>query len=257
MQTLSHQSLETIDHYLHFRLGSAVSSVPYFNNKTARVRRALSVFVGKGSPHEITDEAEALVFKNHINGSALADESLKKLLVDNHIGIDCSGFAYHVLDAESFAAKKIRLNRKLHFIHSHGLVGMFVSRLHPAQNVDVATLADDKNSRLVSLDETKPGDMITMISNSEDDERNHILVIHGVDYGDGGRPIKIHYSHAVAYPEDGIYGSGIRQGTISLAPADRTLMTALWTENGSAAGAERIFARAEKSKTELRRLRWF
>ncbi len=257
-ETLSKEALAVIDGYLHFRLGAAVSSVPYFNNKTVRARGAMNAVVGKGSPREIYDEAEMLAFKNHAKPEALTGEALKKLLADNNIGIDCSALAFYTLDAESRARGKGSVKKHLHFIRSFGLVGTLLARLRPANITDVSTLASDVNSRTITIREVTPGDMITMLGGPDSNDRNHILIVHQVDRDGSGNaaPSKIYYTHAVAYPEDGIYGSGIKQGVIEIAFPDKGILDQVWKENGTPEGAARIFTRAQTSKTELRRLKW-
>ncbi|MDE2038222.1 MAG: hypothetical protein KGI69_03320 [Patescibacteria group bacterium] len=252
-KTLTPRALSVIDQYLHFKVGGAVCSVPYFNNKTVRARAALPVFVGKGSPKEIFDEMSAFLVKSHVSPDSVADDALKKLLVDNSIGIDCSAFAYYVLDAESREAGKKPLDRRLSPIRASGLLGRIAFKLNPAKNIDVATFANDKNSVVIRPEDSQPGDVITMMKDDGHDSRNHILVIHQVEYQNFAAT-KIHYSHAIAYPEDGLYGSGIRQGTIEIADPGKPLLDQAWTEDGKTGADSRIAARARESTTELRRL---
>jgi hypothetical protein len=269
-RTLSAPSLSTIDQYLHFQTGSAVCSVPYFNNKTRGARGALRVLGGKGSPKDIQDETENILLKNRISSTTISDEALKKLLVDNSVGIDCSGFVYHVLDAESIHQKKGNLKNHLAFVQSPGFIGTLRARFRPVENSGVTTFANDKNSKIVPLAEVQPGDIITMVPGTplatsyehlnvvttKGAERDHILVIHQVEYADS-IPSKIYYSHAVAYPEDGIYGTGIKQGAIEITHPSQSLLSQRWIENGQEGTANRIFTRANKSDTQLRRLHWF
>jgi len=254
-KTLSPRALSVIDQYLHFKVGAAVCSVPYMNNKTLKARGALPAYMGKGSPKEIAEEASGFLLKNHIRIDSLADESLKKLLVDRGLGIDCSALAYYILNAESEETTKGSLDKHLHFVQSHGLVGKFMSRIRPANNTGVLTLADEKNSAPVPTGKAQPGDMVIMLGDPDDKERNHILVIHQVDY-QNFMPTKLFYSHAVAYPEDGEYGTGIKQGSIEIMDPAKGLLDQKWSENGKEGSANNIFVRAQKSKTELRRLKW-
>ena len=263
-KTLSPRAMSVIEQYLHFRIGAAACSVPYFNNKTVRAKMALRAFVGKGSPKDIFDEAETFMVKNHLPAASLADESLKKILVDENIGIDCSGFAYYVLNAESEEMKKGSISKHASFVNCHGLLGKMRCSVRPAENCDVATLANDKNSSIVPLNEIRPGDMITMTGSSAEavkeggfvgSERDHILVIHQVEY-QNFVPYQLHYSHAVAYPEDGIYGSGVKQGVIAIVDINRVITAGKWSEGGKEGETNRIFMRAQRSKTEVRRLRW-
>lgn len=245
-KTLSPSALNVINQYMHFSLGSAVCAIPYFNNKTARMRIALRAYIGKGSPKDIHDEASAIMIKNHISIDSVADEGLKKLLVDNNIGIDCSGLAYYILSAESESLGKKTLGSHLSFTNRSGFLGKIRAKIRPVENCDVATLANDANSHIVNLGDIRPGDMITMVSDSE---RDHILVVHRVENAD------IYYTHAIAYAEDGLYGTGVRQGKIGLATEPLTgsmsdIFKAVWSEN-------KIVERAKKSKTEIRRLKWF
>lgn len=255
-KTLSNRALSVIDQYLHFKFGSAVCSVPYFNNKTVKARAALRPQIGKGSPEEIHEEVQSILVKEHMQGASLADESLKKLLADADLGIDCSAFAYYVLNAENEERGKGGLDKHISFVNCTGVVGKLRCALRPIENCDVSTLAHDKNSGLVPLKEIEPGDFISLTGGPEGFERDHILVIHQVEYQNFA-PTKIHYSHAVAYPEDGLYGSGIKQGEIEILDPAKSLLEARWTENGKEGSANFIFLRIQRSKTEIRRLNWF
>ncbi|MDE2040868.1 MAG: hypothetical protein KGI59_00560 [Patescibacteria group bacterium] len=256
VSSLSQAARAVIDGYRHFRLGSAVSSVPYFNNKRLKARAALRAVIGKGSLREIRDEAHALAIRNHADIDRLADGSLKKLLTDANLGLDCSAYAYYILDAESIARGKGPLRSHLRFTHARGIIGKIRAGIRPVENCDVATLADAANSRAIEIHDAKPGDMITMINDGDESEHDHILVISEIEFSTNA-PRKISYTHAVAYPEDGVYGTGIKQGTIELSDNSLAITDGLWNEGGSAAGAERIFRRASHSRTELRRLNWF
>ena len=255
-KTLSTRALSVIDQYLHFQLGSGVCSVPYFNNKTLRRRGTLRVLGGKGSPKDIYDEVYTLLVKDHVSLDTLSDEALKKILTDNNIGIDCSGFAYYILNAESEELKKGSLGKHLHFMYAHGVIGFIASRLSPEKNTDVATFADNKNSRVILTSDINPGDMITMTAVGQDKVRNHILIIHQVEY-QNFVPIVIHYSHSVAYPEDGVYGSGIHQGTITILDQHKPITEQQWSEGGTSSQTLPILLRARQATTEVRRLRWW
>ena len=254
-KTITPRAMSVIDQYLHFKVGAAACSVPYFNNRTVRARASLRAEAGKGSPKDIYDEVQSTLVKQHVSIDTLADEPLKKMLADANIGIDCSGFAYYVLNAESAETDKGPLDKYLSFVNCKGLLGKMRAKFRPAENCDVATLADDKNSRVISLNEAMPGDIITMIGDADDNEHDHILIVHQVDYQNFAA-FKLYYSHAVAYPEDGLYGSGVKQGAIEIVDSKKPLTEQEWIENGLTGNANRIYLRAFKSKTELRRLKW-
>ena len=257
-KTLTQPALKMIEQYLHFTIGSTSCSVPYFNNKTTKARAGLRAYSGKGSPSDIFEEVQTLMIKSHVAIDSLTSESLKKVLTDQNLGIDCSGFVYYILNAEFAELKKSTLNKHISFVNRQGFFGKIRAKLRPVENCDVSTLAHDTNSSLISTKDILPGDIITLInqketSNTDRTERNHILVIHQVEYNDF-IPTKLHYSHTIAYPEDGVYGSGIKQGVIEIIDVDKPITEQIWTENGKQNEENQIFVRAKKSMTEVRRV---
>lgn len=259
---LSEPAQQIIAGYRRMRIGTAETTVPYFNNKTVRARMSLRAYVGKGSPKDIREEAEAILVKQHISPEALTADMLSRILADSGLGVDCSAFAYYILDAESRTRGLGHMNRRLRFIRTHGPLGRMFSYLRPAENCDVKTLASDMNSRIVTVNEAKPGDLITMTDGPDGADRNHALVINEIDReggsagGKDGTPLRLRYVHAVAYPEDGRYGTGIKEGVIEVAFPDKAITDQVWSESGSNEKASIIFARAKASKTELRRMKW-
>lgn len=261
-RALSSHALSVIGQYTHFKAGIAACSIPYFNNKTVRIRAGLRVYLGKGSPLDIFDEIQALCVTNRIAPETLNSDSLKKILVENNIGIDCSGFAYYILNAESEERYRCSLDRHLSFVNCKGIIGKIRCSMRPVENCDVVTLASDKNSCQIRLSGLHPGDFITMLGqNIPNDrtggsDRDHILVISQIEY-QNFIPFKIHYVHAIAYPEDGSYGSGIKSGTIEIALVDQPLTEGIWTENNKVGNQNAILQKAKRSRIEVRRLNWF
>ncbi|MEI6396944.1 MAG: hypothetical protein WCO48_02655 [Candidatus Taylorbacteria bacterium] len=244
-KTLSPGALVVIDQYTNFSVGTAVCSIPYFNNKTVRARGALRAYGGKGSPKDIFDEVTASLTKEHVSIDVLTDESLKKYVTDKKIGIDCSGFAYYILNAECEAQGKGSLSKHIHFTNAKGLIGKIRSMIRPVENCSVITLADEKNSQIIDKKDIQPGDMIVMIA--KDGGRDHILVIDQVDYIDL-LPKNIHYVHASAYPDDGVYGNGIKSGEIEITDSEKDIVDESWSEVN-------MFARLNDYSIKIRRLR--
>ena len=260
-KSLSDQALAVTNDYSSLRIGNAAASVPYFNNKTLRRRMTLRTYVGKGSPKDIREEVEALLVKQHVSREAVTDAILAKILVDNNIGIDCSAFAFYVLDAECLKRGHGHFNRRLKFLKGKGPIAKMKCYLRPVENTDVKTLASDANTRIIEVANIKPADLVTMTDGPDGADRHHVLVITRVD-SENGVPKKAYYSHAVAYPEDGLFGTGIKNGVIDIVSPAGKITDQVWTEHAAggdptAEGARRIFERAQKSKTELRRLKWF
>lgn len=251
---LSKEALEIIDQYTNFKIGQATCSVPYFNNKTKKRRAAFRTYIGKGSPQDIREELETIITKNKIDRNSLTKDSLKKILIDNNLGIECSGFCYYILNNESQARRLGQIKRKINFINCNNLIDKIRCYIRPIENCNVETFADNSNSKIISLEKITPGDIITIISNEK--ERNHIMIIKEVQY-EKNTPKKIIYSHSIAYPEDGIVGTGVRDGQIIINDINLPITKAIWIEQEKENFDNPLFIRAVNSKTEIRRLNWF
>lgn len=253
IKNLSQEALDVIDSYEHFKLGSAVCSIPYFNNRKTGARAKLSAQIGKGSIRDIIDEVETNLLGYRVEKESLTDASLKEFLVKKNIGIDCSGFAYYILNAECKYRNHGKLRDILHFPFSRGLLGRLRARFRPIENIDVATLAHDTNSRIISIREIQQGDIITMVGGSDGGDRDHVIVIYRIE-SENSIPTRLHYAHAVAWPTDGEYGHGIHRGIISVINPDKPITEQSWLEQGKMGQENYTFARAQKSISTLRRL---
>jgi hypothetical protein len=210
---ISPTSRAVIHKYLALPVG-AHPSCPYFNNKRKKNRGGLRVTKGKGSPEEIAEEARIEALQARIDIDSLPADKLKEFLVKRNLGIDCSGFAYHVL-----SPKGLVIERK-------GLFGKILARLRPAENVSVLTFADSRNSKAIPVAEAKPGDIITFLGTGPEKTYNHILVITAVDDIDGAK--RISYAHSYAWPSDGAFDHGVREGQILV--TTNNILAGTWKE---------------------------
>jgi len=139
-----------------------------------------------------------------------------------------------------------------------GIIGKIRCLLRPVENCNVSTFANNKNSNVVKIKDVLPGDIITMIGKSEtkpmgNKNYDHILIIEKVDY-ENEKPKTIHYIHAISYPEDGLYGSGIKKGQIGIVNENGSIAENNWIENGRTDASNPLFSRAKISQTEIRRM---
>lgn len=245
---LSENAFSVINKYRNFSVGIAVANIPYFNNRRQKARAKLRVQIGKGSPEEIREELNTVATLQKINLDAVDSITLKKILFDNGIGIDCSGLVYYILTAQFGPLK-------LSFPFQKGILGKLRAKFRKIENTDVATLAHNKNSRVIATKDVQPGDMITMVGGVDGKDRDHVLVVHEVDYKDDV-VIGVSYTHAVAWPSDGEYGHGVRQGTIRIIDQTKPITEQEWTEANRTNGDNFTHTRAQKSVTEIRRLNW-
>ena len=249
---LSDKALSVIDQYINFKIGSAVCSIPYYNSRLNNSLTKLRVQNGKGSPRDIFDEIESIVTSERIDSRFIDSNNLKKLLVDKNIGVDCSGLVYYILNAENESREKGTIDRHLSFPLCKGIIGKLRCKIRPIENTDVAVFSHNKNSRKVPTKEVLVGDIITMINR---EEWNHILVIHQIEY-QNFIPTIIHYTHSMAWPTDGQYEHGVRQGTIEILDPNKDLVEQKWIEKEKTGNENYTFSRALKAQTEIRRLLW-
>lgn len=241
-----------VDAYLALPLGTK-PSCPYFNNRRRKGRGGLRVLVGKGTPDEIADEARIFGLQTRTKLDTLSTDKLKEFLSEHDLGVDCSGFAYHVLN--SLAQEKtgrsiqsyVRSNRT-------GFVGSLVAKLRPAENLGAASFRNDRNSSPVKVAEARPGDIVTFMGTGRDKTYNHIMVITGVDRLGGDT--RLTYAHSYSWPSDGLYGHGVREGDILVHGED--VLGGTWKEQGVAGGENYTYQSAKDAKeVSVRRLNAF
>jgi len=267
---LTKEAEHVISSYQHLRVGQHTIATPYYNNRRAGVRGALRVLVGKGTPEEIEEEARMVAMREHIDLNTFSREQATAFLVDHNLGIDCSGLVYHIL-AEELKSLKGK-NKKINFhFASQNPLRKLLARLRPAENVNVAVLADQKNSTIVSLENVCPGDIITIEDASNQYTRDHVLLITGVhtplldsknlsDLTTGqaeGRKrfSKIQYIHSFRWSTDGLYHHGIKQGTIEITDPKKSLIEQRWIESGKKGEENETWKLASSAKCiEIRRI---
>ena len=115
MIALSTEARNIIQDYLLLPFPGQTVNTPYFNNQRTKTRAALRVLVGKGAPQEIVDEAHIISLRERLDINNAGNEDLKKFLVDQNLGIDCSALTYYILDAECRAKKLGPLKKLLKF----------------------------------------------------------------------------------------------------------------------------------------------
>ncbi len=259
-EIVSPKTLELINKYKNLSVGNVSCSVPYFNNKTTGRRAGLKAEIGKGNPDEILEEVKILFARQKINTNNLTPETLKKFLVDNDIGIDCSGFAYYVLNEEGRSRGRQNIKEYLKLPLYKGFVAKIFGKMRIVENAGVKTFAHNENSKVISLKDIKVGDMITLIGNDNGVMRDHILIIYKIDYQNSqtkNAPKNIYYIHSVAWPTDGEYSHGIHEGKIEIVDLNKNITEQNWIELEKTGEDNYTHQRAKKSITEIRRLNWF
>jgi hypothetical protein len=240
-QTLSQSALTVIKAYKSLQFGDNQVCTPYFNNKRQKVRGALRVLVGKGTPEEIVEEAKLMAVRAHVDLDMLNAVELNTFLIDHYLGVDCSGFVYHVLNAEVHARTGKKLKSFLKF-PNRSIIRKLLAILRTVENTNVKILAHDKNSSNVKLVDVKPGDIITMIGSKKVGNPDHVLLIESAIEN------KITYVHSYKFSTDGKYSHGIKHGSITLTDDSKKIEEQSWDET------EMLQALKEANDVHIKRL---
>jgi hypothetical protein len=250
---LSKPAKQKIDEFLNLALGEKTVQCPYFNNRRNKVRGGVKAKVGKGSPKDIIHEAKIELKKEGISLKKLTKSELKKFLVDSNLGVDCSAFVFYILKEELQASKNKNLTQELDFSDKN-LLRRVISWFRPITNINVELLGNEKNSKKINLADIKPADLIFIKKFGPENSRDHILIIHKVDYKQE-KLEKIYYTHSFRWDKEGKYDHGVRQGEILVNNTDKKLTKQTWLEKGKKKEYNEALQEAEEGKVELRRLK--
>jgi hypothetical protein len=224
--TLSAPAAKVISAYLNLPFPDTIGVwCPYFNNAKVGQRGQLKVLVGKGTPQEIVEEAKiiSIQYKQNILSPDVSAEDIRKFLIENNLGIDCSGFITNVLQAE-FLTKHIDLVKQIFITPKKNILRWLISKLRPVEQISVAVLAHEKNTETIELPNVQAGDLIMLLKTGLKKTRDHILLVTKTT------PDMIYYTHARAWSSEGRYGHGVTNGTITITDPGKVLLDAIWEE---------------------------
>jgi hypothetical protein len=203
MNSLSAQALKVVSAYESLPFDEVTGvSVPYFNNKRTGNRGGFRAHKGKGTPEEIVEEALIFAKQKNLNLSTLTPAQVKEFLVEHKLGVDCSGFVFHILSAEA-RSRGITLGSRLSFAHK-SLLRRIIARFRLVENTSVLDFV--RNSKEISLSEIAPGDIITIVPPQSSSDRDHMLVILSVE------GTNVTYAHSMQYSVDGTWNHGLKRG---------------------------------------------
>lgn len=255
--TLSTRAAGVIQNYLHLPFPQLDVPCPYYNNRRALMRAGLRALTGKGSIHDIVDEVDMISMREKKPLSSMSPEAFTKFLIEHKIGIDCSGLAYYILDAESIGRGYGPIRNRLKFPYAKNLWRKLLVRIRPVENAGVTTLAHEDNSREVEITTAMPGDYIVILYTGSDKTYNHIVTIHQTDEEDG-KATKLYYTHSFQWPTDGLYNHGVRQGTIDIVDPTKPIFDQVWTEQDMTGKDNYTQEKAREAMyVSVRRLKWF
>lgn len=214
-------ALNTIDEYKNLKLGDKNVQTPYYINSIRK--KDLRAMIGKGTPDEIVIEARIWEKLKGKNFNKMSEDDIKLFLIERGLGIDCSGFIVHVLNAWYKSKHSNSIWSK--FKTNNSLRSRLRYFLRPAENLGAETITNELNCSKVNLKDVMVGDLIR--SKSPKLKANHIMIITKVEKDDKDQLISIEYTHSSPY-----FGvnNGVKNGLIKIVNEDKGLEDQEWLE---------------------------
>ncbi len=226
-QELNQPAQNLLDKFLNLNITGTEIPCPYFNNRRQKVRGGLRVNIGKGSPTELKQEVKIQAKKQNLDLNKINENELKKFMIDNKLGIDCSAFVYYILNKHTQTETNQSLKSKLDFSHKN-LLRRVISNFRPIINTNVELLSHSNNSQKIKLKQAEAGDLIVIKEYGPRNDKDHIAIITAVDFDDKIQQLEC--AHSFQWDSEGRYGGGVRKFEIDIKNKNDNLINQTWTE---------------------------
>lgn len=173
------ESLEKLyRQYTHLQSGGKEVRCPYWSN---RQRILLSgPYKGKGTPAQITKSTEKVAKANRIKLKKMTPGQIRKFMEHHRIGVDCSGFVFHMADALDKEKGGQGIWKKVEGVRGKGV-----------RKVNAFCLTNKKNSLIIKkVGQIQVGDFIRFNAG------RHIAIVTRVKREKTGRPVEVVYAHS-------------------------------------------------------------
>jgi len=164
--------------YTHLPLGGKKVRCPYWSNR----QRILLTgpFKGKGTPKQILQATIKSAQEHHLDLSKLSAGDIRKFMEHHRIGVDCSGFVYHMADALEKERGSKGIEDSIQGVKGKGV-----------RKVNAFSLTNDQNSFIIkTVKDVKVGDFIRLNGGK------HIAIILRVKRNQDSIPLEVTYSHS-------------------------------------------------------------
>jgi hypothetical protein len=209
-----------IDKYFALDIAGKKVVCPYYINLGGMLKDP--VMAGKGDPLEIEERASGIF--SHIDLMDKSEDFIRTEMMDNGLGVDCSGLVYQTLNMWlRDVAQKGELKDFLPKENSFNPRKMLSRLLKPQSSVNADMLTSEPLSQKIDVKDVQPGDLIRTRGGK------HILLITEVNYDSAGKPSKITFANSAREYKR----NGVRYSTITL-NGDQDLATAEWSDNDPA-----------------------
>lgn len=204
--------LKLIDNYKNLSIGPYKINCPYFQN--SKLKSFWAVDVGKGLPNDIEQKVNGLLTKI----KQPTKKAVVKLMLDNNIGIDCSGLSMRVLDLLLKIKRGVSVRQAVK-PSKPGLINLMRHNFRTYTNLSADTLTSRLNCSIVSINNALPGDLIRV-------GNEHVGIIFEVLKTDK-KIKKIRYVHSIS----GGKNIGVTTGIITIINDKLSIEKQRWEES--------------------------
>lgn len=190
---------KAVKEYTEFEVAGKRVQIPYHLARGQEWK--VWSFSSKGTPKQIRKELLQKAKKAHFDLEQASVEKIHRFMKTNKIGVDCSGFVYHVLDplvkekTGKGLGSWIRRYRGL-----RGALEMYLLSYGRVRRIGTKALTKELNSVVIRLiEDIKPGDLLRRVAKEKDESgrmRRHVMVAVKVEKNDNGDLTAITYAHS-------------------------------------------------------------
>jgi hypothetical protein len=153
--TLPPKTSSLLENYLTLPFNKTKIACPYWVNDLEKGIRG--PYSGKGTPKQLVAASYRRARKLGINLDKLSKSRLKKFLEENMIGIDCSGFVFHLMNMFDKENGGDGITKKyLGYVRLPGW--------RASWKVNSSTLSSSTFTRKIKLKDINPGDIIRLFA---------------------------------------------------------------------------------------------
>lgn len=170
---------QEIDRYFNLHIGGKTVVCPYYINPKM-VKGNLRVMSGKGTPEEIELEVKVWAKVRGFDLKNASAEDIREFLLQEKIGIDCSGLVANTLNNYMRGNGFGSLLAYLKF-RDMSFVPRIRRFLRPIENIGANTITGESNTLVISdLNDIRPGDLIR--AKGRQKNAHHVAMVTEVEY---------------------------------------------------------------------------
>lgn len=219
--SLPQTALEVIHHYQKLEAAPGVFvRCPYYRSPGTGERRwGLVVFSGKGSPQDIEEELRMVERLEGVQFVSMSEDKIVSVMRKRRLGVDCSGFLTHVLDAWTMQEHRRHIWSFLK--PQFGFFNAVYWLFRPLTHMSVRVFASPRNAiELSSFQDVRPGDLMAFFG-----EIDHIAVVTHTYY-DRGTLKRFDYAHSTLENGTGF----VKEGSVECVSDVSDLSLCRWRE---------------------------